>query len=96
MKSRFLFINCGHTGISGDLLLAGLGSIVGLDTLKEYLEKILSQNSHLQNYSIEFETKVSHGIAGIHLLLDLEKGSDHDSHHMEIAETEREFRRSTP
>jgi uncharacterized protein (TIGR00299 family) protein len=76
---KFLFIECDHTGISGDLLLCSLGSLVGLEKLKSYLERVLKVNSCVQQFELNFETMLSHGISGIHLDLDLNE--DVDLHH---------------
>jgi len=72
---ELLFIDCEYSGISGDLLLSSLSSIVGIDRVKDYLLKILNSLSVKQNFSIDFISKKTHGMEGIYFDFQIK---DHD------------------
>ena len=76
---ELLFIDCEYSGISGDLLLSSLSSIVGIDKVKTYLLKILNNLPVKQNFSIEFISKKTHGIEGIYFDFQI-KNQDLNSH----------------
>ena len=76
---ELLFIDCEYSGISGDLLLSSLSSIVGIDKVKAYLLKILNNLPVKQNFSIDFITKKTHGIEGIYFDFQI-KNHDLNSH----------------
>ena len=61
---ELLFIDCEYSGISGDLLLSSLSSIIGIEKVKAYLVKILNNLPVEHNFSMDFISKKSHGIAG--------------------------------
>ncbi len=69
---ELLFIDCEYSGISGDLLLSGLSSIVGIDKVKNYLIKILNNLPVKQKFSIDFISKKSHGIQGNYMEFNIE------------------------
>ncbi len=69
---ELLFIDCEYSGISGDLLLSGLSSIVGIDKVKTYLIKILNSLPIKQKFSIDFISKKTHGIEGIYMDFSIE------------------------
>ncbi len=74
-----LFIDCEYSGISGDLLLSSLSSIVGIDKVKDYLLKILNSLPVKQNFSIDFISKKTHGMEGIYFDFQI-KNHDLNSH----------------
>jgi hypothetical protein len=76
---ELLFIDCEYSGISGDLLLSGLSSIVGIDKVKAYLLKILNNLSVKQYFSINFISKKTHGIEGTYFDFQI-KNHDLNSH----------------
>ena len=69
---ELLFIDCEYSGISGDLLLSGLSSIVGIDKVKTYLIKILNSLKIEHKFSINFISKKSHGISGNYMDFNIE------------------------
>ena len=76
---ELLFIDCEYSGISGDLLLSSLSSIVGIDKVKAYLLKILNNLQVEQKFSIDFISKKSHGIEGNYFNFQI-KNYDLNSH----------------
>ncbi|MBA7525627.1 hypothetical protein ES705_17780 [subsurface metagenome] len=76
---ELLFIDCEYSGISGDLMLSSLSSIVGIDKVKAYLLKILNNLPIKQKFSIDFISKKSHGIEGIYFDFQI-KNHDLNSH----------------
>ena len=64
---ELLFIDCEFSGISGDLMLSSLSSIVGIEKVKKYILKILNNLPIKQNFSFDFISKNSHGIEGNYL-----------------------------
>jgi len=74
-----LFIDCEYSGISGDLLLSSLSSIVGIDKVKDYILKILNSLPVKQNFSIDFVSKKTHGMEGIYFDFQI-KNHDLNSH----------------
>ena len=76
---ELLFIDCEYSGISGDLLLSSLSSIVGIDKVKTYLLKILNNLPVKQNFSIDFISKKTHGIEGNYFDFQI-KNHDLNSH----------------
>ncbi|MHA1562804.1 MAG: nickel pincer cofactor biosynthesis protein LarC, partial [Promethearchaeota archaeon] len=74
-----LFIDCEYSGISGDLLLSSLSSIVGIDKVKDYILKILNNLPVKQNFSIDFISKKTHGMEGIYFDFQI-RNHDLNSH----------------
>jgi uncharacterized protein (TIGR00299 family) protein len=68
---RILFIDCAFAGISGDLLLSSLASIVGIDSTEQYLKKIITKISPDHSIQIKFDSKISQGIKGTYLNLEI-------------------------
>ncbi|QEE15444.1 nickel pincer cofactor biosynthesis protein LarC [Promethearchaeum syntrophicum] len=76
---ELLFIDCEYSGISGDLLLSSLSSIIGIDKVKAYLEKILNNLPVKQNFSMDFISKKTNGIIGNYFNFQI-KNHDLNSH----------------
>jgi len=76
---ELLFIDCEYSGISGDLLLSSLSSIVGIDKVKDYLLKILDNLPVKQKFSIDFISKKTHGMEGIYFDFQI-RNHDLNSH----------------
>ncbi len=85
---ELLFIDCEYSGISGDLMLSGLSSIVGIDKVKAYLLKILNNLPVKQNFSIDFISKKTHGIEGNYL--DFQIKNQDLNYHLSTTSSEKE------
>ncbi len=85
---ELLFIDCEYSGISGDLMLSSLSSIVGIDKVKAYLLNILNNLPVKQNFSINFISKKTHGIEGNYL--DFQIKNQDLNYHLSTTSSEKE------
>ena len=82
---KILFIDCGYSGISGDLMIARLAGIIGQVEMKHFLTKMLDKIMPNPNYSIDLITKSSSGISGYYLTFDFH--SHEQEQHVKVSES---------
>ncbi|MHA1672083.1 MAG: nickel pincer cofactor biosynthesis protein LarC [Promethearchaeota archaeon] len=67
-----MIINCGHSGISGDLLISALAEIISREKMQEFINLITENMNNLHPPKFFLQNKTSFGIEGCHL--DVEQG----------------------
>ncbi len=82
---KILFIDCGYSGISGDLMIASLAGIIGQVEMKHFLTKMLDKIMPNPNYSIDLITKSNSGISGYYLTFDFH--SHEQEQHVKVSES---------
>lgn len=89
---KILFIDCGYSGVSGDLLISSLAGIIGRNEMLSFLTKVLAKIMPDSNYHCDIITKTSSGIAGSYL--DFHIPSKDQELHIEVAKSHEEFHSS--
>lgn len=86
--TTFLYIDCGHTGISGDLILSSVGSLSGIDELQNFLRKVVEKIAPNLNITVNLEEKPSFGIRGTYLNMVIPKNQKSHDHQISSHSTE--------
>jgi hypothetical protein len=73
-----LCIDCEFSGISGDLMVSALASLIGIDSMKAYLSKMLNALKKNNEFSIDIIKKRSHGFEGLFLAISTPQRNESD------------------
>ncbi|WP_371802894.1 LarC family nickel insertion protein [Candidatus Lokiarchaeum ossiferum] len=91
---KILFIDCGYSGVSGDLLISSLAGIIGRDEMLHFLTKVLSKIMPNSNYHCDLISKISSGIEGLYL--DFHAHSKDQEQHVEVLKSHEDIHVSQP